>query len=189
MSALIVVVAALAFGSVQSTAALWRSEATGQNAATIRTGKLQLTAGSGTVQSTAYPFTDLKPANLIQTGDFVQRPLLIKNGGTIPLKFRLGTAQVNFTAAGTGTVHLDLLRVANSAACPTTGTLPTGSATLLNSDVATSVPVAGTSPWLSLAALETTTICVRSTLVQAPKVQIKYTHLFTFQAQQAKNNP
>ena len=187
--AAVVIMAALAFGSVQSTAALWRNVATGQNAATIKTGKLELTAGSSAVQSTAYPFTELKPANLIQTGDFVQRPLLIKNGGTIPLKFRLGNAKVSFTAAGTGTVHLDLVRVANASACPETGTLPTGSATLLNADVATSTPVTGALPWLSLAALETTTICVRSTLVQAPKAQIKYTHLFSFQAQQAKNNP
>lgn len=187
--ALAVAVAALAFGSVQSTGALWRNVTTGQNAGTIKTGTLFLTAGTDTVQQAGFQFTDLTPAGLVQPGDFVQRPLVIKNSGNIPLKFRLGTAAVTSASAGVGSVHLDMRIVADTAACPTTGAIPAGTATLLDSDISTKGSVTGAVSWVSLASTASAVVCVRSTLSTAPVTQIKYNHVFTFQAQQAKNNP
>lgn len=189
-AALAVAVAALAFGSVQSTAALWRTDATVPGTGPVNTGKLVLTAGSGgSTQSTSFQFDELKPAGLIQVGDFVQRPLTISNGGTIPLKFRLGTVAVPSSSAGVANVHVDVRRVASTAGCPTSGSVPAGLATLADVSVQTEGSANGVAGWNNIPRDETATLCVRSTLLAVPATAVSYRHVFTFDAQQLRNNP
>lgn len=188
--ALLVAVAALTYGSVQSTSALWRDQATVPDAGSIATGKLVLTAGApGSTQSATYPFEELKPPGRVQIGDYVQRPLTLVNAGTIPLKFRLGTAAVPSSSAGVATVHLDVRLTASTTECPTTGALPVGTKTLANVDVATKGSASGALEWTDVARGASVLLCVRSTLVAAPAMSVSYRHVFTFDAQQTKNNP
>ncbi|AMY53926.1 hypothetical protein HQP08_23705 [Rhodococcus fascians] len=189
-AALAIAVTVLALGSVQSTAALWRTDATVPGTGPVNTGTLVLTAGSGgSTQSTSFQFDELKPSGLIQTGDFVQRPLIIANGGTIPLKFRLGTVGVPSSSAGIATVHVDARRVESTADCPTTGSVPGGVATLADVSVQTKGSASGVAGWTNIPRNTSATVCIRSTLLVAPAAAVAYRHVFTFDAQQLKNNP
>lgn len=190
LAALTVAVAALIFGSVHSTAALWRDQATAPDAGAIATGELVLTAGApGSTQSATYPFEELKPAGLVQKDSFVQQPLVIANGGDIPLKFRLGTASVPSLSSGVATVHIDVRLVESTTECPKNGALPVGTKTLANVDVATKGSITGALEWTTIPHYGNATLCVRSTVVAAPTTSVSYKHVFAFDAQQLKNNP
>ncbi|PRA04515.1 hypothetical protein CQ010_06235 [Arthrobacter sp. MYb211] len=74
----------------QGTVASWRAESS-VDPGTLQTGSLQLLAGDGVNGMQHYQFSQLSSGNLVP-GQFTQAPLVISNGGTSDLGYRLDGA-------------------------------------------------------------------------------------------------
>lgn len=146
-------VVALSLATVRSTGALWSDRANAASA-TATTGALTLVAGSGS--GSPYQFPGLSGSNIL-TGQQIQAPLVISNGGSTPLRYRLTTAGPVLTSGPAATV---VLSGAVGGTCGA-GTL-TGTAAF--TPVTTSAPVATTGVWRTLARGTSETWCVRSVL-------------------------
>lgn len=181
-----VTVAVLAFGSVQSTGALWRSQSTVPGG-TVKAASFSLTASNGSdAKVQDYRFEDLKSSTPLLQGQFVQKPLVLTNSGTTPMTVQVSSIAVQLQSGSALTVHVDGTVVENSTNCPATGN-PVGTAAF-SADI-----VSGQSATLSGAATRlvpgaTQILCVRSTLKTGPTPVTtisKYTHVFSFLAKQA----
>ncbi|MGJ0119640.1 hypothetical protein ACQ7HM_10580 [Williamsia sp. MIQD14] len=170
-------VVALSLATVRSTGALWSDRANAASA-TATTGTLTLVAGSGSGSS--YQFPALNGSNIL-TGDQTQAPLVISNGGSTPLRYRLTTAGPVLTSGPAATVALSGAVGGSCGAGALTG------ATAFT-PVTTSTPVATTSSWRSLARGASETWCVRSVLqsVAAGTGSSTYTIAFTFGTEQTR---
>ncbi|MCR8898852.1 hypothetical protein NWF34_18045 [Gordonia sp. GONU] len=170
--------AALVFGSVRTTGALWVEEAEVSDA-TITTGTIGLAPGSGSAPTFTFPA--LNGAN-VAPGDSRQAVLNIVNTGSTPLRFKLATAGPTVQTAGaTVTVNLS---GASAGTCPGT------SVSLEGAFPAQNTTGAGTgfdSPWTPLAVGATTTWCIRSRLVSVNGTQpATFTIAFNFAAEQTR---
>ncbi|SNT01660.1 hypothetical protein [Rhodococcoides kyotonense] len=176
-------VAAVAFGSVQSTGALWRAQTTAPGG-TVAAGTFSLTARSGAdAKSSSYVFANLKSSTPLLQNQFVQKPLVLENSGTTPMTVQVSSIAVQLQSGAAVTVHLDGTVVASQAACTDTGT-PTGTSAF-SVDVTTGTPAALSGAATRLEPGATQILCVRSTLKTVPAVQSTYTHVFSFLAKQA----
>lgn len=173
--------AMLAFGSVQSTGALWSDSETVAGA-TIRTGSLSLSTGGGA--GTAFTF-DALTKNPVAVGQAVQAPLTITNTGTTALRFRLTAAGPSVTtpAGAAVTVSLQGATVTGPAACTAATAMGTAFPTFSSSAATTTVE--GTPHTLAAGASQTW--CIRTTLTTAPSSpSVTYRHVFSFGADQAE---
>ncbi len=175
--------AALIFGSVQSTGALWRSQTTAPGG-TVTAGSFSLTARSGSdPKSSSYVFANLRSTSPLLRNQFVQKPLVLENSGTTPMTVQVSAIGVQLQSGAAVTVHLDGTVVASQAACPDSGT-PSGAAAF-SVDVTSGTPAALSGATTRLEPGGTQILCVRSTLTTAPAVVSTYTHVFSFLAKQA----
>jgi hypothetical protein len=176
-------VAALAFGSVRSTAALWRDQTTSPGG-TVGAARFSLTAHSGSdAKSESYVFKDLKSTTPLLHGQFVQKPLVLENSGSTPMTVQVSSIAVQLQSGAAVTVHLDGTVVTSQAACTDTGA-PTG-ATAFSTNVTSGTPAALSGAATRLEPGSTQILCVRSTLTSVPTVESTYTHVFSFLAKQA----
>ena len=156
---------ALMGGSVLATSALWR-QSISLDGGDVRAGSVVLLNGSATSQVKTYAFTPLAGATL-KPGSSVQAPLVIRNGGTAPLAYRL----VQTTSSGSAVLPGQLLLrldVVPSSCVTGVGQAPaTGVTANLYNGV---LPGASTAPPRPLAVGATETLCVRVSVASgAPK--------------------
>lgn len=176
-------VAALVFGSVQSTGALWRDQTTAPGG-TVAAAKFSLTATSGSdTKAENYVFAGLKTTAPLLQGQFVQKPLVLENSGTTPMTVQVSSIAVPLQTGAAVTVHLDGTVVSSQAACADTGT-PVGTAAF-STDVTSGTPATLGGSATRLEPGGTQILCVRSTLKSVPSVISTYTHVFSFLARQA----
>ncbi|MGU3292551.1 hypothetical protein [Williamsia sp. M5A3_1d] len=170
-------VVALSLATVRSTGALWSDNANAAQA-TATTGNLTLVAGSGS--GTSYQFPGLS-GSMILPGNQTQAPLVIGNGGSTPLRYRLTGAGPVLTSGPAATVVLSGAVSGSCGTGPLTGTQAF-------TPVTTSTPVATAGVWRTLARGASETWCVRSVLqsVAAGAGSSTYTISFTFAAEQTR---
>ena len=156
VTALGVLVAALIFGSVQTTGALWTVQADTGADTDIHTGTLSLDFRD---DSPSIAFEALKGPNMA-VGTAVQAELEIVNSGDTPLRFQLATAGpvVETTGAGVGVVLSGAVGT-----CPglTTTALDGAFPARLASSAATQF---ADDVWHHLGLAETTLWCIRVVL-------------------------
>ncbi|MDQ1179082.1 hypothetical protein [Rhodococcus sp. SORGH_AS_0301] len=180
LGAAVVGAAALVFGSVQSTGALWRDDVTVAGA-TVRTGTLSLATGSPS--GSDYVFSELTK-NPVALNEAVQAPLVITNTGDTPLRFRLSAAgPAVSTANAAATVSLAGAVLSSGATCSATTPMGTAFGTFT-----TSAPTTAVAPlWQSLAKGASQTWCIRTTLTQVTSTSaVAYTHRFAFAVEQTR---
>ena len=177
-------VAVLAFGSVQTTGALWRDSEV-RPAGVVTAATFSLAPGAGTDPN--FTFAALAKPN-ITVGDFVQKPLTIVNTGTARngLTYFLSKAGPSVSAGPGVTVTLSGTVVPATSSCTDTNT-PTGAAAFTPFDTASAATAATSSPrTLALGASEIW--CIRSTLKAiapvTPPAQSTFTISFAFRADQ-----
>ncbi|MBF6949455.1 hypothetical protein, partial [Acinetobacter baumannii] len=102
----------LIFSSALATSALWRSSVA-LDGGTVRAGSVVLLTGSGVEQVKSYAFTTLS-GTALRPGSSVQAPLVVRNGGTSTLAYRLaGTASTGSSLlAGQLVLRVDAVPVA-----------------------------------------------------------------------------
>lgn len=94
----------LIFGSTLATSALWRS-AVSLDGGSVRSGSIVLLNGDASGQTKNYAFSALTGTTL-RPGSTVQAPLVVRNGGTSPLDYRL--VQTFSSGASTLSAQLSL---------------------------------------------------------------------------------
>ncbi|GGF98131.1 hypothetical protein GCM10007304_10130 [Rhodococcoides trifolii] len=177
-------VAAVIFGSVQTTGALWRDSGV-RAAGVVTAATFSLSPGVGTDPN--FTFTDLAKPN-ITVGDFVQKPLTIANTGTARngLTYFLSKAGPSVTAGPGVTITLSGTVVPTTASCTDTNT-PTGTAAFTTFDTASTTTAATSSP-RTLAKGASEIWCIRSTLKSVvtvtPPASSTFTIAFAFRADQ-----
>ncbi|MFF1555570.1 hypothetical protein ACFVX3_31575 [Rhodococcus erythropolis] len=169
------VVAMAVFGSMQSTGALWSDQKTVPGK-TVTAGELNLTVASDGIAHDNVDFADFAGTAMI-AGDSVQSPLLVRNGGDIPLRVRLQSTEVS-----TSDVSLDLRvsLVASRAECSGTGA-PVGTAIYDGPFLRTQAPSGNTWRHLSVGASEVW--CFRATLATMPSTPTSFTTGLLFRAE------
>lgn len=156
---------ALMGGSVLATSALWR-QSISLDGGDVRAGSVVLLNGSASSQVKTYAFTPLAGSTL-KPGSSVQAPLVIRNGGTAPLAYRL----IQTTNGGSTVLHGQLLLRLDAvpSACATGLSQPPAAgvtATLYDGVL----PGASTPVSRRLAVGATETLCVRVSVASgAPK--------------------
>jgi hypothetical protein len=178
IAALVTVVVALSLAAVRSTGALWSgSAATGATTAT--TGQLKLVAGGGA--GSTYQFPALT-GSAILPGAQTQAPLVITNGGTTPLRYRLTAAGPEVSLGPAVTVVLSGAVGGTCTAGPLTGTTAFPTTTTSASTTA----IAG--GWRSLVRGASDTWCIRTVLQSVSGAgSSTYSHLFTFATEQTRS--
>lgn len=88
-----VAVAGVSILSVQQTGALW-SDSAESSGASISSGRLDIAVGTSETQVEAYPFTELAMDDMM-SGEFVQSPLHVRNTGSVPMQYRLASAELS----------------------------------------------------------------------------------------------
>lgn len=175
---IVAVVVALSLAAVRSTGALWSgSAATGATTAT--TGQLRLVAGGGA--GSTYQFPGLT-GSAVLPGAQAQAPLVISNGGTTPLRYRLTAAGPDVSSGPGVTV---VLSGAVGGTC-TTGPLTGTSVFTTTTTSSSTTSIAGS--WRSLARGASETWCIRTVLQAVSGAgSSTYSHLFTFATEQTRS--
>ena len=161
------------------TAAYW-SDAETVPGTTLRSGSLDLLAGSAAAQVQDHVFTALDARNA-GPGSVAQAPLTLRNAGTEDLRYRLDSTVVTPTAAASAFTTAATL-VSSAASCPATGT-PAGLA------LVTTAPLgSATSAYRNLQKGSSEVWCIRVTLSpSAPQATLQSTStsiVFRFRAEQ-----
>lgn len=110
-----VAVAGVSVLSVQQTGALWSASAD-LDGTTVTSGTLNIEVGSSGETSEAYEFSELAGPNML-SGDYVQRPLLVRNTGTAAMQYRLESA----TLGANLPLSLQVTAVSSEADCQASG--------------------------------------------------------------------
>lgn len=184
-------VAVLAFGSVQTTGALWRDQET-MNAGSVKAGTLTLFAGGdSTTTSQVFQFDNLAKT-LIAPGEFGQGAMVLRNGGNVPLRFRVSRIGLTLATVAPATpvqVAVDV-RIGTTVAACTTTSAPSGPSVVSVSASTSSpaiVPVGTPILEQTIQANQAVVLCVRSTLVSAStSVSSSYRHEFTIVGEQVQ---
>lgn len=171
-------VAALIFGSVQTTGARWRDQTDMGSDAAVHTGSLSLAPGSSTGSS--FTFAALHGENLAPD-DAAQAALDITNTGTTPLTFSLATAGPNVHGSGAVSVRLS----GAHGPCPAESTTDLSGAGAFTARVSDEPSTSFASTSQRLAPAETTTWCIRAKLVSVSgAASATFTITFDFAADQ-----
>lgn len=171
-------VVALSLAAVRSTDALWSDRATATST-TATTGQLKLVAGGGT--GSTYQFPGLAGTGQLP-GQQSQAPLVITNGGTTPLRYRLTAAGPQITSGSAVTVTLS---GAVGGTCTTGPLSGTSAFTTVDASAAGTAVVGG---WRSLAKNASETWCIRSALKAVSGTgSSTYSILFTFGTEQTRS--
>ena len=110
-------VGVLFLASAAGTRALWR-DAAELDAGVVRSGELSLLNGNGTTQTATYAFNELTGVGL-GPGSWSQAPLIIRNGGTADLTYRLASAAAPDLNGLPASMRLSVQHVTAAASCPT----------------------------------------------------------------------
>lgn len=145
-------VAAVVLGSSALTGASW-TDAVDLDGGTVHSGELSLLNGDGTNQVSDYAFTALTGEDL-GPSDHVQAPLVVSNGGSADLRYRL----VEVTQSAGEPMVLTASVVPSGAECPTgvNAADPVGAGELFTGPVSEA-----TTAWRALTVPAAETLCLR----------------------------
>lgn len=145
-------VAAVVLGSSALTGASWTDDES-LDGGQVAAGELSLLAGDGTNQVSDYAFSELAGENLGPT-DHAQVPLVVSNGGSADLRYRL----VEVTQSAGEPMMLTASAVPNRGDCPSgmNAAEPTRATELFTGPVGDA-----TTAWRALAVPGAETLCLR----------------------------
>lgn len=177
LGALVVLVV---FGSTVTTGALWNSAAP-LGAGQVQSGQLVLLNGDDATQVKSYAFDELA-GTALAPGSYAQAPLVITNGGNIPLGYELFSAIASKPALA-DSLNLRVSRVAASGDCPTgeNAGAPTGATIVYDGPLDTAD--SGAQHTIAVGAGDT--LCLRVGLLSSAPASVQDTSTtitFTFQA-------